>query len=200
MRACVWLKKKTSLTLLRLSLNITHLLERHLAELRPTSVYIYNYIYIYILTLPIKATSASTAHSPQPTALSPKPDLPFSASKSSIFDPNHYLMCTFDQILTWVGLFFTHFSKIAQILTLLAHFLSKRLHYAHFWSNPYLTRPFSHRILENCPNPYLTRTCWRNFYLMLAFLAQILTLRAHVDEILTLRGFYCPVTPTNAGI
>ena len=35
---------------------------------------------------------------------------------------------------------------------------------------------------------YLTRTCSRNFYLLLAFVLQILTIHAHVDEILILRA------------
>ena len=145
--------------------------------------------YVPELTLPIKATFASTAHSPQPTAYSQpasQPDLPFSVSKSSIFDPNHYRMCTFDQILTWVGLFFTHFSKIAQILTLLAHFLVetltlralliKSLPYSAFFSQNSRklpkSLPYAHMLTKFLPyagffgpNSYLTRTCWPNPYL-----------------------------------
>ena len=37
---------------------------------------------------------------------------------------------------------------------------------------------------------YLTRTCSRNFYLLLAFVLQILSIHAHVDEILILRALF----------
>ena len=65
-----------------------------------------------------------------------------------------------------------------------------------FWRNPYLTRPSSHKILENRLNPYLTRIFWRNPYLTRPSFHKIIIssinpcLTRTFDEILTLRGLY----------